>query len=260
MSKVFILLSSTIWQFFISWNLFFGILIYRIIFEQNTVLNVDIRSTTPALGTIGSILALTTSVSFAFMIFAITRVSNRKHDLFYRLKSFLFDFDNFLEKTSNQKHVSNKAQELSWELKFLTISDFPIMNWNDKTRDLLNLLESEEDPLEDPNFNNKVLGYLGFIENLISEIGVACISQIVALKHFEVVYKVLALIGLLLLALVSNYLNFGAMPAKVLSVSPVFFASFSSLILLELGWLLHREKMNMLDFVEWNSDRSNKMN
>ncbi len=64
------ILSRLGWQIFISSSLFLGALLNRLFLQQSIDVSIDIKNTTLALGSIGSILALATSVSFAFVVFS----------------------------------------------------------------------------------------------------------------------------------------------------------------------------------------------
>ncbi|MBD2232236.1 hypothetical protein [Phormidium tenue] len=246
-------LSRTVWQLFISLSLFLAALAYEFFGSQQADISIDIKSTNFTLGVIGSILALATSISFSFMVFSISQANNRKHDLFYRFKSMLFEFDSFLKDYPATERKVSEAQALSWQLKFIKLSEFPLFDWGDTIKDLTTYLTEAEDYEEDLNLDNKILGYLGFLEETVSEIGLICINQITSQIYVDIVIKILALITLLIVTLISGYLNLGTIQNSVLSCSPVFFASFSCLIFLQVIRCLKMESKEILNFVEWEN-------
>lgn len=126
--SILITLSRLKWQILIASSLFLVALINRLFLQQATDVSVDIRTTTSALGSIGSILALATSVSFAFVVFAMNQANNRKHDLFYKLKAILFDFDRFLKDYSSTEDLIIASQALSWRMKLIKLNEFPLYN------------------------------------------------------------------------------------------------------------------------------------
>ncbi len=259
-AQLFIALSRTSLQIFLASGLFLLALIYRLFIQQPANVPIDIRATTLALGSIGSILALATSVSFAFVVFFVNQTNSRKHDLFYKFKTSLFDFDRFLKDYPSSERLVSEAQALSWSLKFVKLSKFPLGDWEDRLAELLPHIDKDCDYEEDPNLKNKILGYLGYMEEIVSEIGIMCIRQVIAGIYIKIVIKAFILIGLLLLVLVISYLNLGSIQNVISSVMPVFFATFACLIFLELGWYLYREGNELLDFVHQDNQRSDPNN
>jgi len=242
------ILSRLGWQIFISSSLFLGALLNRLFLQQSIDVSIDIKNTTLALGSIGSILALATSVSFAFVVFSINQLNSRKHDLFYKFKTVLFDFDQFLKEYPATEDLIAESQALSWKLKFIRLNEFPLENWDEILTDLNLYLDEEYNYEEDPNLKNKILGYLGYVEEIISEIGMTCIAQVIAGIYIKIVIKAFSLIGLLLLVFVFSYLNLGSVQNLIASVTPVFFATFACLLFVEIGWYLWREYKNIISF------------
>jgi hypothetical protein len=131
------------------------------------------------------------------------------------------------------------------------MSDFPILDWLER---LAKVTDAVGAPVKincgDPNVSNKVLGVLGCLEEIVHEIGILCVRQIVAGVHVQTVIKAFVTLGLLLLSLVLSNLLSGAIASAVASALPVLFATMAALILFEIGWYLHREADELLDFVE----------
>ncbi len=247
-TKFFSILVRISWQISIATTLCLGALIYRLYSQQFSSIHIDIRATTLTLGSIGSILALATSISFAFVVFFVNQTNSRKHDLFYKFKSSLFDFDRFLKDYPDSEDLINEAQALSWHLKFVKLDDFPLQDWDDKIMSLAQYLDEDCDYEDDPNLKNKVIGYLGYFEDIVNEIGVMCIRQVIAGIFVKTVIKAFFIIGLLLIFMMVSYLDLGLIPNLISSVMPVFFATFACLIFTELGWYLYRESNEMISF------------
>lgn len=254
-TRLFIIFARTDWQIFIASTLCVGALIYRLYEQQLLQAEFDVKATIQTLGSIGSILALATSISFGFVVFFVNQTNSRKHDLFYKLKTSLFDFDRFLKDYPHSQLIVSEAQAISWQLKFVNLNDFPLMDWADRIAGLNSYFDKDCDYEEDPNLNNKILGYLGYFEEIISEIGLMCIRQVIAGIYVKTVIKAFILIGLLLLVLMVSYLNLGRIPNLISSVMPVFFATFACLIFSELGWYLYRESNEMISFTRHEDDR-----
>lgn len=252
-AKLFSIFARLGWQIFITTSSSVGVLIYRISFQRNYTI-FDIKTTILTLGSIGSILALATSISFAFVVFVANQINSRKHDLFYKFKSILFEFDRFLSNYPTCQDIVQDAQALSWKLKFIRSDDFPLQDWDARIAFLTPYFDKNCDYEDDPNLPNKILGYLGYLEEIVSEIGVMCIRQIIAGVFITTVIKAFILIGLLLFVLMISYLDIGVIPNLVCSIMPVFFAIFACLIFSELGWYLYRESNEMISFTRHDDD------
>ncbi len=89
----------------------------------------------------------------------------------------------------------------------MRITDFPILDWEERLAEATEALEElDQDTCGDPNLSNKVLGFLVYLEDIVSEIGILCIRQILAPIHVGTVIKAFVTLGFLLLSLVLSYL------------------------------------------------------
>jgi hypothetical protein len=167
--------------------------------------------------------------------------------------------------------IINEAMALSWDAKFIGLNDFPLMHsWDDRLAKWVTAMDAwdaeevnrnagEPVPLghEDPNLVNRILGFLGYLEDVANEIGIMCIRQITAGRFINLVTKALVVLALLLVALVvSVKVDTSALAPAIVS-APVFFVALSALMLLEIAYHLHREDRENLSFVAWNDDHDN---
>src|SRR5260370_2542966 len=167
----------------------------------------------------------------------------------------MFEFDKFLKECPEKIILVGKCLELSWRLKSLRITDFPILDWEERLAEATEALEElDQDTCGDPNLSNKVLGFLVYLEDIVSEIGILCIRQILAPIHVGTFIKAFVTLGFLLLSLVLSYLLSVPIPSAIIPALPVPFATMAALILFEIGWYLHREADELLDFVEKSDD------
>lgn len=212
---------------------------------------IDLRTTNQILTSIGSIIALLTSVAFAFIVFFANQTNNHKHDLFFKFKSMLFDLDRFLRDYKPKLKIVQQTQAVSWDLKRLRIQDFPVLDWDAKLSHLLPLLKKGDSTTsKDPNLSNKILGYLNHIEEIISEIGLLCIRQIISRIFVNLFLKALSLMGILLLTMLAGYLDISDSINIIVSASPIFFAVFECLLLVEIGFYITKESDEWIDFVQ----------
>ncbi|HTG06152.1 MAG TPA: hypothetical protein VK635_19125 [Bradyrhizobium sp.] len=208
-------------------------------------------------------------MSFALVVFTLNQLNTRKHDLYFRFKTCLFEFDKFLKDYSAKDAIIHEALALSWDLKFLKIDDFPLMNWKDRLTPWVGVMNdwnypeeqargSESNPPEndDPNLVNRILGFLGYLEIIVNEIGVMCVGQIRAGRLTALVMKALVVLALLLVVLVVCYETGLPWLWPALVATPVFFISFAVFMLFEIAYFLHREDRENLSFVAWDDDRA----
>ena len=227
----------------------------------------DIRATASLLGSIGAVTALLASASLAYVIFWMNSANGRKHDLYFRLKAALFDFDKFLRDYSNDDALINRAEAFSYDLKGARLGDFPLRDWEERIAEVVGEINKrgENETAKtlkgetDPHIANRILGYLDYFEDLISEIGTMCVMQIITGRHIAMVAKALSLVALLLLVITSNYLGEFTWLRPALYASPVFFSTCAILLLVEVGYQLYREGREQLTFVDWgDSDDDEK--
>jgi hypothetical protein len=247
--------AQTGWQVAIAFALFLAALVRAHQIHRAGASLPDPRQATYVLASIGAVLGLATSVAFGFVVFIVNQANSRKHDLYFRFKTGLFEFDKFLKEYPEKIILVGKCLELSWRLKSLRITDFPILDWEERLYEATEALEElDENFGGDPNLSNKVLGFLVYLEDIVSEIGILCIRQILAGLHVGTVIKAFVTLGFLLLSLVLSYLFSGSIASAIIGALPVLFATMAALILFEIGWYLYREADELLDFVQKDSD------
>jgi len=241
--------SDGVWQAFVSAGLF---AICALLAYLHPELSASPSSgPVPVLVYIGAMLALAASASFGFVIYLLNHANNRRNDLYLKFKSGLFEFDRFLKDYPSTVGLVRDCQELSWELKKLRSDDFPLLKWEELLADLGEYWNRETPAhLDDPNLEHKVLGYLSYLEELVSEIGLMCIRQIIVGVYTNTVRKAFALLACLVITAVVTAGWGGLAPTWLINSVPVFFGSFVALILHEVSWSIHREGEENLDFVE----------
>ncbi|WP_090485964.1 hypothetical protein [Ectothiorhodospira mobilis] len=174
--------------------------------------------------------------------------------MFHRFKEALFSFDGFLSTCDSGQKIVGESEEFSWRLKFLDLDEFPVMDWDERVKGIVSAIDAY-DPGEagDPNLGNKVLGYLGYLEQLVNQIGIACIHQIALGIYAKIAVKTLALLGLLVVTLVLTSTS-TVIPVDLVIAAPAFFGALTVLMLYEIGWWLYRESEEPLTFVEGRED------
>ena len=228
----------------------------------------DTKVTATLLTSIATVTALITSVSFALVAFTLSQVNSRKHDLFFRFKTNLFELDKFLKEYSPEDDVVNEALALSYDLKLVKIDDFPLMGWNERIEGWVNAMEAWDEQRknahtdqaiwsanDDPHLVHRILGFLAYLEDIVSEIGVICIRQIIAGTFVQLVSKALVTLAVLLVTIVACYELAVSWLAPALVATPLFFVTMAVFMLLEFAYRLHREDRENLSFVDWGNEQ-----
>lgn len=198
---------------------------------------------------IGALLALSGSVSFAFVLFQLSTTSARKHDLFHRYKSGLFDLDKYLDQLKEHSPAIQAARSASLRLKFVQFEDFPLMDWDDYLEAFLESLSEEEDVNDtSDSIEKRVLAFFAYIEEIVSDIGVMCVRQVILGLHVEIVKKVVGLLVALVTTLVVVHLGPSGHLLLVLHATPIFFGAMVSLVLVQIARYLALEYRDQVTF------------
>jgi len=203
------------------------------------------------LGVLGGIVALASSVAFAHLLAFIAEANVRKREAYHRLHDRLYELDNFVESRAVGDHIGNKLLAFTLDLRRLRFRDFPRTDWSDRLQPFIDDLTPPFPATVDAAFRLGVLVRLNYCEDLVSEIGVASVRQIVAGVVVRPVLKSFAVLAALMISGVAAFF-FAALPwsAPFVAVLPVFFACLSALLFIEIGYEVHREVGELLDFIE----------
>ncbi len=249
MTKLIIVLSQTKYQILIS-TIVLVIFYILLLLDSNTYkVFIENNNITFYLGIFGSILALSTSISYAYLVYFLNQTNNRKHDLFHRFKSKLFVFDTYLESLPNYELIDIML-EFSWNMKKLKQSDFPFYEWKENVENIIKESDNLNEDYEDPNTKNKILGFLLYLEELLDEFNLMCIRQMIAGIFVNIVLKSFLLIASLIMVMLLNYMIKSEIVLFILSGMPVFFGTMVCLVFLQIGRYIHKDSEEMLDFIE----------
>jgi hypothetical protein len=195
----------------------------------------------------GAVAALTISISFAFLAFYLSQTNTRKHDLFYRFKSTLFDFDKFLKDYSLEDELIFTAARTSIELSKLEFGDFPLKGgrWDELVRPLCELVDKHDDPAN-PYLGHHIYCHLGQAETVMNDINLMCIRQALGSTYIRVVLKALAVVGLLVIVLLLTYLPLDPRLIPTLYAAPIFFGCSVVVLLCEIAFWVYRDHWNTL--------------
>ena len=248
--KLIITLTKTYIQILLS--VLFACLAYmEIKYSSSSLTNkIEFREIAMILASIASILALITSITFAFVMSNMNSANNRVESLLIEYKNFLFKMDDYLESLPSNIPIVEEARIISHNLKFVENNDIPLNDWDERLEDFLKELDNKNGFDSDPNLGNKILEYLGYVEYILGEIGVLRIRQIVAGIFIKTLFKGFALLSLMIATILIVLVFHQDMKSHMMVVFPVMFGTLTSLMILEIGWWIKREENEMMSFIE----------
>jgi len=248
-SKIIITLTKTYMQILIA--IMFGILAYsKITYSATLLQNIEFREITIILTSIASILALITSITFAFVMSNMNTSNTRVENLSIEYKNFLFKMDNYLESLPSNISAVEEARIISYNLKSLKNDDIPLDDWDERLDSFLKALDKTEEFKDDSNLGNKILEYLGHIEYLISEIGILRIRQMTTGLFIKTLFKGFILLSLMIMSILFLLVYHQDIKSSIMVVFPILFGVLTSLLILEIGWWIKREEDEMMSFIE----------
>ncbi|MDD3597367.1 hypothetical protein [Sulfuricurvum sp.] len=202
------------------------------------------------LASIASILALFTSIIYAFSMNYMNSSNNRIETLFLEFKNFLFKTDIFLDSLPQNISAVNEARALSYNLKFIKNDDLPINDWDERLEKMLTTLDQSDEFENDPNLGRKIMEFFGHLEYLLNEIGILRIKQIITGVFIKTLFKGFILLSLIIISILILFILYPNVSKPIMMSIPVFFGTFVSLLIIEIAWWIKREETNMLTFIE----------
>jgi hypothetical protein len=202
------------------------------------------------LGPSATLLALFCSISLTWILFVIQRDKAERVTTFDLMKARLHEAQQWLlsQPESDDREL---CLSLVWELDKHRMSDLPMTDWGDE---YLEYTEALVEGLGDENaarrqFYRLSAGHFGYIEELLSRIGIISIRQVISRLFVQTFGKGLAIVAAAVLLMVCVSIWFGSeikpwyvVGAAIVSVSTV-------LLLLEVFVDIHRMYEEELEFV-----------
>jgi hypothetical protein len=220
------------------------------IHDPGVATRLDFQAEVTLLGFLASILALSASLMVGHVLSYLQATLSEKTDLYLRFRDTLITFDDFLRNHAGISDLVNEAQSVSWELKKLRLEDFPIMDWDSRLKRLGTILEKHPREGAHVNLPLEVMAYLGFCEELISAIGLACIKQIIVRVLLQPIIKMFVVMGCIIMTLIYYCFYFAIAPLQIRLGVPVFFSLAAILLLYEVAWYFYRHIAENTDFSE----------
>ena len=140
---------------------------------------------------------------------------------------------------------------MAFELSKHDLSDLPRTDYGDEYNAYLSALEIGLQDAGSRQFYLISTLYTGYIEQLLSRIGVVSIRQILTEIFVDTLMKGVALVGGLIATLVVALVSFDERTRSLLVLSAIFFAFMAILLFVEFAIAVYRRQREELDFVDW---------
>ena len=248
-TQIVIALTKTYMQVLIA-IMFSTLAYYKLSYSIIPIQDIKFREVIIILTSVASILALITSITFAFVMSNMNTSNNRVEALFIEFKNFLFKTDDYLESFSSNIPIVEEARIISYNLKQIENDDIPLNDWDERLEPFITALDKTEKLQDNPNLGNKILEYLGHLEYLISEIGILRIKQIITGIFIKTLFKGFILLSLMIISILFLLIYHQDIEASVMVMFPILFGVLTSLLILEIGWWIKRQENDMMSFVE----------
>ncbi len=149
------------------------------------------------LGGISSVVALFCSVSFGFVIYFIQMARSERIATYTELKNKLREFDNYLSTVpdSSDKDICKAAW---FELDKLEITDLPQTDYGEEYAAYVEALALGLENKEKREFYLNTSTHMGYIEQLLSRIGIISIQQIISKNFVDTLSKGIVLVSFMI--------------------------------------------------------------
>ena len=204
-----------------------------------------------ALSAVATLVALFCSLSVAWILFVSQQSKSERLAAYDLMKSRLLEVQRWLLSLplSNDREL---CLSLAYELDKFRLSDLPLTDLGTEYADYCEALDAGLDSEDDDRRRLYLVSstHFGYIESLLSRIGLVSIRQIVTRVFIDTLAKGVALVGLSVLILIASLLWYNETIKPAFIVVAIAVATGSGLLLLEVWVDLLRYYEDDIDFVE----------
>lgn len=215
------------------------------------LISLDRATFITALSAVATLVALFCSLSVAWILFVSQQSKSERLASYDLMKSRLLEVQRWLLSLP-QSSDRELCLSLAYALDKLDLSDLPQTDLGTEYKEYCAALDAGLDSEDD----DKRIFYLissthfGYIESLLSRIGLVSIRQIITRVFIDTLAKGVALVGLAVLVLIASLLWYNELVKPALIVASIAIATGSGLLLLEVWGDLRRYYEDDIDFIE----------
>lgn len=226
----------------------FLLLRYKPIPEQIRQMMEPIQSIA-ILGIIAGIDALAASVVYAQILSFISDAKTRKLDSYQKLIDKIYELDEFVLSHKNQDPIIDKVLDFTFHFRLLEYNDFPIVDWEERCEPFSEELQNPRSKQGDYLLRRGIAIRLLQCEQCLKEIGLTSIKLIVAPVELKPLLKILySLSAIMIFGIASFFLSYFSSLSNLIASIPIFFATFSAVLFIELAFSLKSEFESLGNF------------
>lgn len=253
MKKILLFVSRLHWQIIISMfvAVIFGLWLNCFETGQASLAKLEISTYVSIVTGLASIVALFCSVSFGFVLFQIQSAKAERLGAYTELKARLHSFHLWLRslEESSDKEI---CMAMVFELEKLDLRDIPKTDYGEAYRDYIEALsEGLEDNGRREFYITSIL-YSGYIEQLLSRLGVISVRQIITKCFLDALSKGFGLVGGLVILLFVTLVAFESGVKIYVFSAALFFCSATLLLFLEFSYDVYRQYQEEIDFIGYD--------
>jgi hypothetical protein len=243
------------WQLMVSVALsgLFGLWLYLCGIGQSHFADLDRSTYITFMSGLTTIVALFCSVSFGFVLFFMQSNRSERLSTYAELKSRLLAFNTWLISLPKTEDTEI-CKAMVFELEKLDITDLPQTDYGAPYKAYIEALDAGlEDPDRRQFYLNSIL-YSGYIEQLLSRIGIVSIKQIITKFFLDTLSKGFALVAGMIALLFISLVWFRADTKPYFVSVTLFFSLMAMLLFMEFVYVMYRYANEELDFIEKSKD------
>ncbi|WP_447528387.1 hypothetical protein [Vreelandella sp. TE19] len=255
MKKILAFVSRLHWQLVIS-LLVASISLSWVMFcdtGQASLAKLEISTYVSVITGLASIVALFCSVSFGFVLFQIQSAKSERLGAYSELKARLYSFHSWLRSLEDSPE-KNVCMAMVFELEKLDLIDIPRIHYGKEYDDYIEAMDEGLNNTERREFYLTSILYSGYIDQLLSRLGVISIRQIITKRFLDTLSKGFGLVGGLVLLLFISLVAFDSSLKEYIFSSAVFFCLATLLLFLEFSYDVYRQYQEEIDFIEYDSE------
>lgn len=251
MNKILAFVSRFYWQLMISLIVASISFLWVMLCDtgQASLAKLEISTYISVITGLASIVALFCSVSFGFVLFQIQSAKSERLEAYSELKARLHSFYTWLRSLEDSPD-KDVCMAMVFELEKLDLVDIPRTNYGQEYSEYIKAMDEGLNDPERREFYITTILYSGYIEQLLSRLGVISIRQVIIKCFLDTLSKGFGLVGGLVLLLFVSLVSFDSSLKAYIFSSSVFFCSATLLLFLEFSYDVYRQYQEEIDFVD----------
>lgn len=250
MKTILLLISKLRWQLFVSILL---ALLVAVLMELNQPLfigykAIDKSSYLSFVSGMAGILALFCSVSFGFVLFQMQSAKTERLSTYSELKDKLYSFKEWLLSLPSSEDT-DICMAMVFQLLMYDIDDLPQKDYGEEYYQYTEALKKGLNEPEKQKFYQHTILYSGYIEQLLSRMGLILVRQICIKLFIDTLAKGLVMIGGMILLLFGAMVSYESGTTIVYVAISFFFSIMLVFLFIEFAHDVYRHQEEEIDYI-----------